>query len=102
MAQNYKFTDGRLGAALPVRVTPRASRNEVVEVLNDQTVRIRLMSSPADDEINQELLSFLSDVLSVPSANMEVVAGMTGRDKLVSILDVPVDEVHRRILGHLS
>lgn len=102
MAQNYKFTDGRLGAALPVRVTPRASRNEVVEVLNDQTVRIRLMSSPADDEVNQELLSFLSDVLNVPSANMEVVAGMTGRDKLVSILDVPVDEVHRRILGHLS
>lgn len=102
MGDTHKFSDGRLGAALPVRITPRASRNEIVEVLSDQTVKIRLVSPPDEKETNMELVKFLGTVLDIPETNMEIVAGMGGRDKLVSIIDMPVSEVHRRILLHLS
>lgn len=102
MAKQHKFSDGRHGAALPVRVTPRASRNEIVEILSDQTVKIRLTAPPVEGKANEELIKFLSDVLGVPKTSMEIVAGATGRDKLVSIMDMPVEEVHKRILAHLD
>jgi uncharacterized protein (TIGR00251 family) len=102
MAKSPKFTNGKLGAALPVRVIPRASHNQVVEILSDQTVKIRLVSPPGDKETNAELIGFLSQLLGIPAAKMEIVAGSTGRDKLVSILDVTSEEVHKKILNSLA
>jgi uncharacterized protein YggU (UPF0235/DUF167 family) len=34
------------GSALAVRVTPRASRNEIVGLLNDGTIKVHLVSDP--------------------------------------------------------
>lgn len=102
MARKVKFSDGKKGAALPVRVIPRASRNEIAEILSDQTVKVRLVSHANEQETNKELIGFLAEVLGVPASNMEIVAGSRGRDKLVSILDITSQEVHQRILGHLS
>ena len=102
MARKVKFSDGKKGAALPVRVIPRASRNEIAEILADQTVKVRLVSSANEQETNQELIGFLAEVLGVPANKMEIVAGSKGRDKLVSILDISSTEVHQRIVGHLA
>ena len=102
MARAMQFTNGKKGAALPVRVIPRASRNEIVEVLSDQTVKIRLIAPPTEEQTNQELISFLADILEMEQKKFEIVAGFSGRDKLVSILDVSSAEVHRKILENLS
>jgi uncharacterized protein (TIGR00251 family) len=97
-----RFSNGKKGAALPIRVIPRASRNEIVEILSDQTVKIRLTAPPAEDQANAELIKFLSDVLGMPQTKFEIVAGKSGRDKLVSILDVSTEDVHKKILENLS
>jgi hypothetical protein len=55
-----------------------------------------------DNEANEQLIAFLADVLSVAKSRIEIVAGMTGRDKLVSILDMDNDTVHQRILAHMD
>ncbi len=101
MGDKHKFSEGRRGSALPVRVTPRARRNEIVEVLSDSTVKIRL-TSPPEEQTNQELVKFLAGVLGVPQANLDIVAGESGRDKLVSILDMDTAEVHRKILENIA
>ncbi|RPI31037.1 MAG: DUF167 domain-containing protein [Chloroflexota bacterium] len=90
------------GAALAVRVTPRASRNEIVEVLTDGTVKVRLTAPPVEGKANDALVDFLSNVLEVPPSRIEIVAGSTGRDKLVSIIDMDAETVHAKILQHLS
>jgi uncharacterized protein (TIGR00251 family) len=102
MTSQHKFSNGKHGAALPVRVTPRASRNEIVEILSDNTVKIRLTAPPVENKANSELIAFLSDVLDIPKSRMEIVAGEKGRDKLVSIEDMDVEEVHKRIIKHLA
>ena len=102
MARGMRFTDGKKGAALPVRVIPRARRNEIVEILSDQTVKIRLTAPPAEVETNETLIGYLADLLSIPKENFEIVAGKSGRDKLVSILDVTTEDVHKKILENLS
>lgn len=102
MADKNRFKDGRKGAALPVRVTPRASRNEIVEILSDNTVKIRLTAPPVEGQANEELIVFLADVLGVAKSKLEIVAGANGRDKLISILDMNSEEVHQKILEHLA
>ncbi len=97
----YRLHDGRKGAALAIRVTPRASKNEIVELLYDGSIRVRLTAPPVEDKANQALREFLAEVLGVPKTKIEIVAGENGRDKLVSVLDVDAETVHRKILEHL-
>jgi uncharacterized protein (TIGR00251 family) len=100
--RNFRLHDGKRGSALAVRVTPRASNNKITEVMNDGTVKIHLAAPPVDDKANEELIRFLSDILGVPKSRIEIVAGQTGRDKLVSVLDMDVVTVHKRIQAFLE
>ena len=100
--RKFNLHDGKKGSALAVRVTPRASRNEVVELLDDGTIKIRIAAPPSDDEANETLIEFLSEILGVPKSRLDIVAGVTGRDKLISVVDMDVDTVHQRILAHVG
>jgi len=100
--REYHLHDGKKGAALAVRVTPRASRNEIVEISSDGTVRIRLTAPPTEGKANAALIDFLAGVLEIAPSRIEIVAGTTGRDKLISILDMETGEVQRKILTYLE
>ena len=99
--RNYKLHDGKKGAALAVRVTPRASKNEIVGALSDGTVKIRITAAPNEGQANDELVKFLSDVLGVAKSRIEIVAGETGRDKLISILDLDAETLHKKIVENI-
>ena len=100
--RTYRLHDGKKGAALAVRVTPRASRNEIVEIQSDGTVRIHLTAPAHEGKANEELIKFLAEIFGVPKSNVDIVAGANGRDKLISVLDMDAIEVHNRIVGHLK
>jgi uncharacterized protein (TIGR00251 family) len=91
---------GGLGAALAVRVLPRASKNEIAEIRSDGTIRIRLTAPPVDGKANAALIQFLAEILDVPRSRIEIIAGATGRDKLVSILDLDPETASERILKY--
>lgn len=82
------FHNGKTGAALVVRVQPRASRDEIVEIQNDGTVKIRLKSPPVDGQANIALVQFLAKILDVPKTSLEIIAGQAGRQKIVTIFGV--------------
>lgn len=100
--RKFRMHDGKKGAALAVRVTPRASRNEILEILADGTVKIHLTAPPVEGQANQALIQFLANVLDVAPSKIDIVAGLNGRDKLVSILDLDARTVHERILKKLA
>ena len=102
MTRNFDLHNGQRGSALAVRITPRASRNQIVGVLEDGTVKVHLAADPSDEETNLELISFLSEVLGAPTTRLEIVAGLTGRDKLVSVLDMDVETVNQRVIAHMD
>ena len=102
MPRNFHLHDGQTGSALALRVTPRSSRNQIVGVLNDGTIKVHIAAPPADDDANKELLSFLSEVLGVPRSKIDIVAGVSGRDKLVSVMEMDTETVHQRILAHMD
>jgi len=100
--RKFKMHDGRRGSALAVRITPRATRNEIVEVLDDGTIKVRIAAPPADNEANEALIGYLSEILGVPKSKLDIVASMSRRDKLISVVDMDVETVHQRILAHLG
>ena len=100
--RNFNLHDGKVGSALAIRVTPRASHNKVAEVMSDGVVKIHIAAPPVDGEANEQLLSFLAEILNVSKSRIEIVAGVTGRDKLISVLDMDAEAVHKRIVAHLD
>ena len=96
--RKYHLHDGRSGAALAIHVTPRSSRNRIKEVLKDGTIKIQLTAAPSEGQANEALIKFLAGVLDVAPTKIDIIAGLTGRDKLVSILDLSADEVNQRIM----
>jgi uncharacterized protein (TIGR00251 family) len=100
--RKYQLHNGKAGAAIAVRVTPRSSRNEISEVLADGTVKIRLTAAPVEGQANEALIRYLSRVLDVPASQIEIVAGQTGKDKLVTVTDVDSDTLQKRILELVS
>jgi len=100
--RKFNLHNGKKGSALAVRVTPRASRNEIVELLDDGTIKVRIAAPPSDNEANETLIDFPSEILGVPKSRLDIVAGVAGRDKLISVVDMDTETVHQRILAHLG
>ena len=101
MAQSvYHFRDGQKGIALTVRVTLGAKKNEIVEILKDGTLRVRLTVHPGldEDESNQVLCDYLAMVLGVSKKNIEIVGGLGGKDKIMTILEIDPDQAQQKIL----
>ncbi len=100
MKRAFRFHNGKRGSALAIRVTPRASRDEIAEILSDGTIRVRLTAPPVEGKANRALIKFLSKVLGVAPSRLEIVAGENGRDKLVSIVDMDVETAQEKIWAY--
>jgi uncharacterized protein YggU (UPF0235/DUF167 family) len=100
--RKFRLHDGMVGAAITVQVTPRACKNEISEILDDGTIKVRLIAGPEGPRTNHALVEFLAGVLQVPADQLAIVAGENGRDKLVTINNLSASTVHTRIINQLG
>lgn len=100
--RKFRLHNGKYGAALTVRVTPRARRSEVGGILEDGTIRIRIQEPPVEGKANRALVVFLSKILGVRKNQIEIVAGEKGLDKIVAVEAMTAEEVEKRLLGYLD
>ncbi len=69
---------------MPIRVTPRASRTSIDGVV-DGRLRIRVTASPVDGAANEAVERLIAETLGVPPSTVRIVAGGSGRSKLIAI-----------------
>ena len=100
--RKFKLTNGKVGAAITVRVTPRARKSEFAGIMEDGTLRIRIQEPPVGGKANRALIAFLAKVLGVRVNRIEIVAGETGLDKIVAVEAMTAEEVENRIQGWLD
>lgn len=100
--RKFELHDGQKGAAIAIRVTPRAAQNKIIGALSDGTIKIHLTAESAEGQDNSMLIEFLSEILGIPEDRIDVVAGDAGKDKLVSVLDMDVDTLHKRIVENIE
>jgi len=101
-SRKFRLHDGRRGAALAVRVTPQASHDQITEIVPDGSLKIGLSVPSVDGDGNKALVSFMAGVLGVNIAQIDILGGQTGQDKLISVLDIDSEEVHQRIQAYLK
>ncbi|MEW6265577.1 MAG: DUF167 domain-containing protein [Thermodesulfobacteriota bacterium] len=91
----YCRPDGR-GARFKVHLVPRASRNSL-EGLHGDALKVRLSAPPVEGRANEALLKYLAGVLGVTQQALELVAGRTGRSKVLRVEGLSPDEVAVRL-----
>jgi uncharacterized protein (TIGR00251 family) len=82
---------------MTVRVTPRASCDEVI--IERTTIRVRLHAPPVDGAANAALLALLSDRLKITKSALEIVRGATTREKMVAVTGLSAEELWLRLSG---
>ena len=84
----------------PLRL-PRASRNSI-RAEPDGPVRVALTAPPVDGQANKALRAFVAKSLGLPKADVTLVAGERGRDKVLRIDHVDENWVICRLRSFLS
>lgn len=79
-------------AVITVRVTPRASRDEVLGWREDE-LRVRLKAPPVEGKANEALQRLLAKRLGVRASDVEITGGATSRSKRVRIAGLTEAEV---------
>jgi uncharacterized protein (TIGR00251 family) len=83
-----------------VHAKPRARRTEILGV-KDGALQVAVAAPPLKGEANAELARALADVFGVPTRNVAVVGGQSGRRKIVEIRGVD-ERVSRERLDRRS
>jgi uncharacterized protein len=69
---------------LDVRVTPRASRNEIVG-MRDGVLVVRVTAPPVDDAANRAVVKLIAKRAGVAKSRVRIARGERGRDKRIEI-----------------
>ena len=83
---------------LAVKVQPRASKNEIGEVLGDE-LKIKVTAPPVDSAANEALVRFLAEKLDCPPRSVQLVRGQTSRHKIVLVQGISAADAIARLLG---
>ena len=85
---------------LRIKVLPKSSKDKVVDIMDDETIKIRIKAVPEKGKANKELTKFLrkelsrilldhSNCVQYPSTakcDIEIISGKTDQVKLIKII----------------
>ena len=82
-------SDYQDGIRINVRVTPRASKNQIIGRRGDN-LAVKLTSPPVEGRANKDLVKFLAKILGVSPSSVRIMKGETSQYKVIFVngLDV--------------
>lgn len=83
-------------ARLTVRLTPRASREEIAGE-REGAILVRVTAPPVEGAANAALLRLLAKTLSVPKGAVAIVSGEGSRTKVVEVAGLDESEARGRL-----
>ena len=91
----YKIKDGK--TYLNVRVTTRASKNEVTGIKNNE-LAVSVTGIPENNKANIAIIKVLSDKFDIAKSKMQIILGAKNRSKVVCV----DQEISRSTLDKIS
>ena len=85
-----------LSTRLTLRVSPGASRTEVVG-RHGEAWKVRVAAPPEGGRANDAVRRLLAETLALPVQAVSVVSGHGSRDKLVQLAGIAPEETERRL-----
>ncbi len=80
---------------ITLRVQPKASRN--AHKVKDGVLKVWLTAPPVEGRANAALVEYLSKVLGVPKSSLSIVRGERGRDKVVAVEGISLEDAKERL-----
>lgn len=77
---------------LEVKITPNASKNEILRWEENRLV-IKIQGIPEKGKVNENLISFLARTLGLAKAQIKIVAGQTSRLKKLNIQGISLEQI---------
>jgi uncharacterized protein YggU (UPF0235/DUF167 family) len=81
-----------------VRLTPRGIRDQVEGVV-DGVLQARVSAPPVEGAANQALVRLIASELNIPKGAVHLIAGASGRTKLLMVEGVAAEDVEARWPG---
>ncbi|MFN3699766.1 MAG: DUF167 domain-containing protein [Dictyoglomus sp.] len=66
-------------------IVKTGSKKAGIEGIDQDTLKIRVRSQPHDGLANKELVEILSEFLKEPKSKIEIIKGLTSKNKLIRI-----------------
>ncbi len=76
----------------PVRVQPRASKDEIAGEMGG-ALKVRLRAPAVEDRANEALVEFLAQLLKTPRAAVRILSGERSRTKRIEIRGVTRQQI---------
>jgi uncharacterized protein (TIGR00251 family) len=83
---------------IEVKVTPRASRDEIVG-MRDGVLGVRVTAPPVDDAANKAVTKLVAKRAGVPRSRVKIAGGARGRRKRIEIEGAGPSELRRLMRG---
>ena len=100
IGREFRFHDGKKGAALAIRIINESETDEIRKVLKDGTVVVHLKKH--SDHPMKRLIQYLSSELNIDQNRFDIIKGKEGVDILLSILDIEPYDIQKLILKKIS
>lgn len=84
------------GVMFAVKVHPRAKKNAIEGEVGD-ALKLSLTAPPIDGKANQACVEFLAKLLKVPRSSVTIASGQTGRNKVIRVAGLSIEEVRKLI-----
>jgi len=100
IGREFKFHDGKKGAALAIRIIKDSKEDMIHRVLKDGTVVVHLKENPEDPR--NLLIQYLSTELQMDQERFDIVEVKDGVDVLLTILDIGPGDIQNMILNKVA
>lgn len=88
-------------ARIPVKLTPRAAKDQIegwdVDPEGRPVLKVRVRAQPVEGEANEALVRLLAKMLGVPRRNVNLARGGQSRLKMIEVTDLSDEEVRERL-----
>jgi len=81
--RKFKLHDGKYGAALTIRVTPRSRKTEFSGILDDGTLRIRISAPPREGKANKEIIKLFHKKFK---KSVRIISGLKSKEKVLEMV----------------
>ena len=72
------------GIVFNIRVVPRSSRSELVEIQED-ALKVKITAPPVEGKANEECIKLIADKLGVRKSRVAIIAGHKSKRKTIAV-----------------
>jgi uncharacterized protein len=101
MNDGLQVSETGAGLVIRLHVLPRAKRCEIAGIHNG-ALKVKVTAPPVDDAANRAIIEFLSKLLGLSKSNLQILAGLKSRDKILQIKCLSLSDLLTRIPPKIS